>query len=420
MLQKFKQKGLSQWLILFILAMPCVTATLIEILELPSLIQLAIDVACCCLALFLLINWKRMLQEPVQVKCLLAVVALFVLSTVVGLVLQYQSVLYYLWGIRNNFAFFVFFFACILFLKAEDIDGYLKCFDILFVINFVVTLYQFFVLGYEQDFLGGIFGVQRGCNRQTNVFMMIVIASSVVRYLNQKEKAWLCLLKCAASLIVAALAELKMFILEFVAIIALAVLLTKFSRRKIFLLLGGCVGAVVSIRILIFIFPDWVGWFSPKMIWETATSAAGYNGTGVEVNRLTAIPIAWNTYLTTWPQKLFGLGLGHCDYASFAFLTTPFYTQYGHILYTWFHSGFLMLETGLVGVVLYCAIFIAIFFAAHSLERSGQGNPEYCQLAKIMAMMCFALFIYNDTLRNYAAYMVFFTLALPFVKRGKK
>lgn len=419
MLQKLKQKSLPEYVILLMLVAFFATSALVELFGIPLTFQLVLDAGWCCLSVMLLINWKNLLKASVQVKIILVAVAVFFLSTLVGLILNYQSILYYLWGIRNNFSFFIFFFACVLFLKAEDLDGYMKGLDILFVLNFLITLYQFFVLGYEQDFLGGIFGTEPGCNKNTNVFMMIVVTNSIIRYLNQKETAWRCLLLCGMSLVVAALAELKMFILEFGAIIVLAVLLTKFSRRKIFLLIGGCIGALIAIQVLVYIFPLWEGWFSLKEIWETLTDESGYNSGGVEVNRLTAIPIAWNTYLTTWPQKLFGLGLGHCDYTQISFLITPFYVQYGHILYTWFHSGFLMLETGLVGVVLYGSIFAVIFFTTYSIQRKNKDRLEYCQLAEILTLMCAALFIYNDSLRSYAAYLIFLVLALPFVKVRK-
>lgn len=419
MFSKLKQSHFPQLLILFILAVYFLTATLTQLLHLPLVIQMLMDVAWCLLGVLILINWRSLFQSSIQVKALLAVVVLFFLSTLVGLALNYQCILYYLWGIRNNFAYLVFFFACILFLKAERIQDYWKCFDLLFAVNFLVTLFQFFILGYEQDYLGGIFGVQQGCNSRTNAFLMIVITCSIVRYLNQQEKAWVCLLKCAMALIIAALAELKMFILEFCVIIVLAVLLTKFSRRKLYLLIGGCIGGILAIQILTWIFPEWAGTFSVKGFWEIAASTNGYTGAGDgEFNRLTAIPMAWSTYLTTWQQKLFGLGLGNCDYSPYAFLTTPFYTQYGATHYTWLHSGFLMLETGLVGVVLYCGIFAAIFFAVHSLERRGTGDTVCCQTAKILALMCLLLIIYNVSLREYTAYMLFFVLALPFVSSG--
>lgn len=419
MFSKLKQKSFPQWLILFILAESLAFAVLTELLHLPVAALLCVDAAWCILALWILKDWKALFQSSVQVKCLLTVAVLFFLSTLIGLALQYQSILYYIWGFRNNAGFFVLFFASILYFRAEDTDRCMKALDILFAINLAVSLYQFFVFGYKQDFLGGVFGVQGGCNAMTNVFMMIVITNSVVRYLNQKEKAWVCLLKCAAALCIASLAELKMFILEFGAIIVLAVLFSKFSRRKIYLLIGGWIGAILAIQLLTSIFPYCAGSFTLKQFWQTAASTAGYNGGGVEVNRLTAIPIAWNTYLTTWPQKLFGLGLGHCDHSSLSILTSPFYTEHGHILYTWFQSGFLMLETGLVGVVLYCGFFASVFFAAHSLERSGKGDTVYCQMAKILALLCFVLFVYDYSLRSYLGYLLYFSLSLPFLGRQK-
>ena len=305
MFSKLKQSHFPQLLIFFILAVYFLTATLTQLLHLPLVIQMLMDVAWCLLGVLILINWRSLFQASIQVKALLAVVVLFFLSTLVGLALNYQSILYYLWGIRNNFAYLVFFFACILFLKAENIRNYWKCFDLLFAVNFLVTFFQFFILGYKQDYLGGIFGVQQGCNGRTNAFLMIVITCSIVRYLNQEEKAWVCLLKCAMALIIAALAELKMFILEFFVIIVLAVLLTKFSRKKLYLLIGGCIGGILAIQILTWIFPQWAGTFSVKGFWQIATSSAGYSGAGNgEFNRLTPIPMPSTTNFTTTQHNL--------------------------------------------------------------------------------------------------------------------
>ena len=294
----------------------------------------------------------------------------------------------------------------------------MRFFDIVFVLNFLLTLYQFFVLDIKQDNLGGFFGTHFGCNAYTNVFLMVVITLSIIRYMNQHESAWLCLAKCGLALLIAAMAELKMFILEFVMIVVLAILLTKFSRRKIFLLVGAGVGVILGIQIMIKIFPGWANWFNIQSIWETAISSAGYTGQG-DWKRLTAVPIAWNTFLTTWPQKLFGLGLGNCDFGPIAAMTSPFYIEYFQTNYYSFSSGIIMLETGLIGMIVYLMFFVMVFIGAHKLEISGQGNVDYCQFAKIMSLMCFVLFLYNCTLRIEIGYMVYFSLALPFIEIGK-
>ena len=96
MFSKLKQSHFPQLLILFILAVYFLTATLTQLLHLPLVIQMFMDVAWCLLGVLILINWRSLFQSSIQVKALLAVVVLFFLSTLVGLALNYQSILYYL------------------------------------------------------------------------------------------------------------------------------------------------------------------------------------------------------------------------------------------------------------------------------------------------------------------------------------
>ena len=417
---KICKPNLCRVLIAGIIAMPFISGIVTEMFDLPVALLFYADLSWAVLTLLILKDYRRMFQWNHEQKILLFVTMAFLLSTFVGLILQYQSILYYLWGIRNNVGFFVFFYACILYLRKGDISKIWRIFDGIFWLNFVVTLFQFFILGYEQDYLGGIFGVIGGCNRSTNVFLVVVTVHSMLAYLNEEEKTYYFLLKCASALLIAAMAELKMYILEFGVITILALLFAKNSRRKLYLVVTAFVAIFLGIQILTWIFPGWSGWFRPSKILQTALDSSGYNGSGVEVNRLTAIPIAWNTYLTTWPQKLFGLGLGHCDFSSFSFLTTPFYLENANILYTWFYSGFLMLETGLVGVVLYCAFFAAVFFCSWRVERKTDADKTTCQTAKIMSLICLLMFVYDSSMRSYIAFVAFLVLALPFVQSDSR
>jgi hypothetical protein len=45
------------------------------------------------------------------------------------------------------------------------------------------------------------------------------------------------------------------------------------------------------------------------------------------------------------------------------------------------------------------------------------GNPIYSQLAKIMAVMSLIMIFYNSALRTEAGYIMYFVLALPFIRR---
>jgi len=416
MIKKTNWDKLGFWLTMAMLSVPFLYMILAYSFHVPlGNIHTAAGVPAAGLLALLLLRWKNLFRERKQIRWMAVSALLFFALTILGQLLGYQSILYYLSGLRNNGRYFVFFFACILFLKASQRELYRKLWDVLYFVNFAVTLYQFFVLGFKWDYLGGIFGVQAGCNAYTNVFLLITVTWSVLRYMNQEEKAWLCLAKCAVALVITALAELKIFVLEFAGIIVLAVLLTKFSRRKIFLIVGGLIGAVVCVQVMTLIFPRWSGWFSLEKIWKTAVSAKGYTGKG-DMNRLTAVPIAWNQYLLTWPQKLFGLGLGNCDFAPFAAMTSPFYMENYDTNYYLFSSGFVMLETGLAGLVTYVGFFVVVFFSANSLQRSGKGDAVCCQMTQILSLMSLMLFIYNCTLRTEVGYMLYFAMALAFVR----
>lgn len=414
MLQTWKHKPLGYWLTFVLLAFSFVFLILVSEVGLSfATVHRLISVVAVILLVLVLKDRKRLLERCPQAKWLVLLVGLFFLSTLAGQLRDFHP-LYYLSGLNNSFPYFVFFFACILYLPMQERDGYMRILDGVFWLNFVVSMYQFFVLGIKWDFLGGIFGVMVGCNASTITLLVLAVTVSVVRYLNQQEKGWVCLSKCIASLVIAALAELKLFFLMFAAILVLAVLMTKFSRKKLYLLLGGVIGIVLGIQLLYLVFPVWSNWFSLDNIIHTATNTEGYTGVG-DYNRLTAAPRVWTEFLNSGYRKLFGLGLGNCDGGFTDALTPAFYFDNYHLHYILFLSGFILLETGLVGSLLYLAFYPGVFLLAHHLERSGKADPVYCQIGKIMVLYSLVLYVYNSSLRTEDTYLIFFSLALPFL-----
>ena len=409
---RFRKKSRAEWLTLFVLVMPFLFFLLMDILHFPSLVKYTIDVGWVCLLTLLV--YKRRRLPNMQSAGLFKIAGAFFLLTLIGFLYNYYSGLYYLWGMRNNLRFFVFFFACVFFLNTQSVENYMKFFEKLFWINLPVVLYQFFVLGKEQDLLGGIFGVGRGCNGYTNIFLLIIVTRSVLRYLNGEEKLFMCLLKSAVAMMIAALSELKMFFIELVLVVAMTMILTRFSFRKLWISCAIVLGIVGGIRLLAYVFPLYEGWFTIERIWRAATNKAGYTSSN-DINRLTVVSFALNRFLPTGLNKLFGLGLGNCDFAAFDFLTTPFYRQYGRLNYVWFSSAFLILETGLVGLMTYCSFFVYLYFAAGKRKREKKAPTVYCQMAQILSAMCLVLVVYNGSLRTEAAFMMYFVLSLPFL-----
>ena len=409
---QIKRRKQNEVLVLIVLAITLCFGFFLDLLQMPGVIKYTVDIFwLLLLATIVLARFRMPNNEAAQ---LLKLVIVFWLVTLIGWMLNAVNPLYYLWGFRNNFRFPVYFFSCAMFLREDTGSELLQLFDKLFYLNFAVTLIQFFILGKRMDYLGGIFGDEVGCNGKTLVFFSIILTKSILGYMEGTESTKTCLVKCGIALAIAAMAELKFFFFVFAFIVIMSALITKTTRKKFVVIAASGIGIYFSIILLINIFPQWAGFFSFEKMLESATSSKGYTGRG-DMNRLTTIPITWKRFLTDWPKRLFGLGLGNCDTSAFSFLNTPFYQRYGYLRYNWFSSSFLFLETGVAGMVTYLSFFVALFFYTRRRERTGEGRKEWCQMAQILAPVCFMLFVFNGSLRMEEAYWLYFVLALPFI-----
>ncbi len=413
-LRKFNQPEL---LIAVIILLPFCFGTLIGLLRLPNAIKYILDVAWIFLLMLIigtLIKRKMAFSSSVFLVCLWPIC--FFLYAVISYVFNYQAIVYFLWGFRNNFRFYVAFAAFVVFLRREDIKYYLRLFDILFWLNSAVCLFQYFVLGKYQDYLGGLFGVELGSNGNLNVFLVIAIIKTSVCYLNKRESFLSFLAKSGVSLIIAALSELKFFFIEFAVIFLLALLVARFSFRKLLFIVVGIIAIPLGIQLLKNLFPEFTDFYSIQAIIDSVT-LRGYS-TAESLNRLTAIPVISARFLTTAIAQAIGMGLGNCDTAAYEFLNTPFYEQYYFLRYNWFSTAAIYLEMGYTGLVFFFGFFVMICFVALHKSRLKNATPEdkiYSQIGAIMAVACCMIAVYNSSLRSEAAYMAYFVLSLAFI-----
>ncbi len=413
---KIEKRSFDSWLVWFIFFMPFLFGTLTEFLPLPSLLRYTVDVA--WVGVLLLFFLKQKISVYRSSASLFLWILLFFLYTLAIYLFNFQSPLYYLWGFRNNFRMYAFFIGCVVFLFKDEINKYIDWFDRIFFVNCAVALFQYFFLDLRQDFLGGIFGTQGGCNGWLNIFQVIVITKTIIFYLNRKETLRMTVIKSALALIIAALAELRFFFIEFGVIVAVAVLVTSFSWRKVVIIAVSAVSLFVGARLLVEIFPQFSEYMSLEAFYLSATSEDGYTSTG-DMNRLTSLSMASDLFLKTDLEKIFGLGLGNCDYAeSFGFLTSPFYLENADYHYTWLSTAFLFLETGVFGLVFFFGFFALVFVMA--FRRQGKTDKIYCQISMVTAVLCVLIGIYNSTLRTEAAFMLYFMMALPFVRSRRE
>ena len=407
-----QKRSVIEWMVLLIIMLPFAFSGLNEVFMIPDVIRFAIDLFLIFILIALALKGYIIIHKNYAPLFFLIIV--FFIYTLFVQIFNYQSIFYYVWGLRNNFRFYVAFFLFIMFLNESESDKYLKWFDIVFWINFFICIYQYFILGYNQDHLGGIFGVKTGCNAYLNLFFCITITKAIIDYLNKKEIVWILILKLVISIFVSALAELKFFFIELIVIVCVAVLVTAFTWRKFFIIIFSAIVLIVGIFALVNIFPEFVGLFTLEELLKSASSDSGYTSSG-DINRLNAFAVISKNILITIPQKLFGFGLGNCDLSSISIFNTPFYERFSSLNYKWFSTSFWFLEGGYIGFGLFISFFVVCFILSLKLYKSGKARSDFCQISMVMCVVCLMSVIYNAALRLEIAYLVYFVLALPFI-----
>lgn len=411
---KIEKRPIPCWLIFWIFALPLAWGTVFHLLSLPAALKYTADVA--WFGLLCVMMFRRNVRVEKKLYPLAVLVIAFFIYCLVLYLINYQSVIYFLWGTRNNFRYYVFFFAVAVYFTYEDAAKSFRIMDILFWVNVPITLIQYFLFHYKQDYLGGIFGVESGANAATIIFFTIVLSRSLLKYMEKKESFSLCGAKCVAALFIAALAELKFFFVFFIIMLIMAALLTAFSWRKLLIFATGGALIVVTSTLLVTLF-DFEGFLSLENIWKAATQK--HYSSDQTVNRLSAIPTLAEMLVPKSSDRLFGFGLGNCDTSAFAICNTPFYQMYGHLRYTFFSAAFLFLEVGYLGILIYTAFFVMCFLLIWKRVKLGLCDRLHGQTALIMAVLAAVLIVYNSSLRAEAGYMVYFILALPFIDAPK-
>lgn len=360
--------------------------------------------------------FRRMNGKIKMITCYLVV---FAAVALLGLLINHQSILLFLWGFRNNFRFYGFFLACIVALKTKRIRWILKAFEIFLYANTLMCSFQFFILKLGFDNIGGFFGVKSGGNGYLNILMVITTIYATVRYLHKDMKLVRYFAIIACCVYIAIIGEIKIYYVELILILLLPMLFGRLSKRILVPMVCSMVGMVLIAVIIVKMTPlYWEGFFTPQGIWAEAVRASGYSAAG-DLNRLTAVSTIFDTIFDRGWQAVCGFGLGSCDYSgSFSFLTSDFYRQYEYLHYQWLSVAFLFLELGFVGLALFFGFFVVVFVHAFQLNRNSDLSKEdkiLCQISGCFAICCILLTVYNSMMRTEAAYMVYTILSIPYI-----
>ena len=408
-----KKRKQSEWILLLVMLWPFLI-NLIAALPSPlSYAQYLCDGIMLCWCLGDLVGFRNKTTKVRRDAMVFLIwIGVFIGYTFFVYLCNYQSVLYYLWGIRSNFRCYLLFFRIFSHINQDDADEWLGFLDTLFWINAVLSIVQFAVGGVRQDQLGGIFGTEEGTNGFTLIFLSIVVVKSQLKLYDNEEKLWVCLLKCGAALLIAAMAELKFFLFLFVFQLVFVIILTKFSWKKL-IILPLCVIAVSFAMQLL------AQWFSSSGTFDIASiieKAFQENyASANDLNRLSAINTLSNKIVKEPLDRMIGLGLGNCDTANFSFLRTPFYEKYSYLHYKWFSAPMMFLETGYIGLGFYMGFFVICLLKTIKKRQSKTANLFYNNMGIVFSVTALILAFYNASLRYEAGWMIYIVLALPFI-----
>ncbi len=407
-----RKRTISEWLVAFVFFLPFIQALISEFLMLPDVIKFLADVAL-VFVLIKIVLISRDIQINKFFTPFLCIIGLFFSYVIVMYFFNYQSIFYFLWGLRNYFRFYIAFIAYVIFVKWSDVKNWLKILDWFYIANFFIVILEF-LIGYRQDYLGGIFGVQKGCNGGLLIFITVIIIKSVLEFMRNEGSTVKCLMFSFMGLLIAALAELKFFFVLFIGVVIISAVITKSSLKKTWFFLFCFILIVVFSSALSLMYDE----FERFLSFENLVSSI-FNpnyATKEDIGRFTAIPTISKRFLTSIPERLFGMGLGNADSSSVDIFNTPFFDMYGSLHYAIFSYSFLYLETGIIGLVIYTSFFIVSFTVSLRLYKAQKADELICQIAMILSVICIMLMFYNVSLRSeMSAYLVYFVLALPLI-----
>ena len=355
-------------------------------------------------------------------RSMLAIAGGLWLISLISYALNLYSPLLYLWGLRNNFRFLVFAMLCARYLERKDIDLIFEILFGFFLTNVAVVTWQFLILDRNRmsfgDFISGLYnnGAERGGNEALAWLISIVCIWQTVKFLNEGGNGLRLMIVWAGALYMAAVAEIKLVVVILVFSCVLALMLCRKSGRSAALVIFSVLTVFLGVQLMYVIFPQFKDFFTIEQMLSYVTKEEGYSAATGGIDRLTAIPYVFTNYLTQWPQKLFGIGLGNADYSSFSFLTSAFYRQHSWTGYSYFSSAFLTVELGVVGLI----GFIIWYgnFARQALVARVRNIQEKTirDTVLILSLIAIIMIFSNQSLKLEAsAYMVMCVLSFPFV-----
>lgn len=400
----------------------CVILFFITEFGVPSSLMNVTDVITCALLLFSVLS-RIGIHNKNKLNCVDAAVVIFLIYALLTSAINGIDLLQVVWAFRVTFRFYIFYYCCVALLGRNDARTLLRMFEILFVVNAILVVFEYVVQGKQGDYLGGMFGIEQGANGYMNIYLILMLAYEVTRFLRHRQTLKALVLYFLVALGIAALAEMKFLYVE-VIVIVLASILLRFPNRKVMILLAVVVVMlVVSLQMLRLVFPES---YDMMLTGEGTDNYLSASWTaGREMGRTTAIAFIDTSFFSDHMvheiygvgfgdlllNRLFGFGFGSAEPSRL--MHNSFAEQYSGTQYGAFEFADRYLEMGYVGLFLYGLIFIMIFVSTFKKTADNLDVEQLIWRETVRVIVLIVLMnIWYGNLRTEASYMLFFFLSL--------
>lgn len=415
---KITPKGLIYFQIIF--------SMLYKILELVGLGVEKLNYVLHFVALYLLCLILRDKDRKIgkYVKFESTIIWILLATTVIGIfvvplcypdILRHMSIGVYLKGILNFYRFYIFFFATIKYLDSDDVSNIFGIVDKIFIINVVLSFYEYFILGCEQDFLGGIFGISYGGNVGLNILLCFFAAWYALKYLNKNIKLYTFLSVEIVSILIATMAELKIYYIEIIVIMIIAALLVRPNRNTIKIILASVAILTIGFYALSIIFPKQLAILMDS---DKFSKYAGGSYVTGSLGRMTMFQELEEIFFQDYPLvRLFGFGIGTFDGTSNSYWATT----YSYLRAGWFGNSYILLNLGYVGLIAVYMFYINSAWKAFKWRKKAGKDKIYMDFTIIMVVIILVSMWYNQTIATgTVGYLLNLVLSIPLILHKEK
>lgn len=390
----------------------------ISLLHIPSFFKYLVDINFMIMILWMLaankIDFKRQVF-PKECRNLYKYLIVYMLGLIMLGVLKMVPLGQIIWGVRNTFFPLFFLIICTVNLTRDDVKNIFETFFKLQGLNLFCGLYEYFVLGLQNDYLGGMFGTEKGCNGALNVYLIIICTYALSRFMNKKMNLISLIWTLMNSTVLGTLAELKVFYVELVLIVVLSVLVNRRSLKSFLILVSGFFTLFIGILVLSNVNSDSMRFLTSLEQVVEYNSVTDYGGELV-ISRLTSFSQIDNYFFEDQvSKKLLGYGLGGCeDSETFEWFNSGFADRYRETRYRYLTVSMNYLETGYIGLIAFLVIFIAIFFVAYKYKTI-LNDSWVISLVQILCVIYIVTCWYDSSIRSFVGYIMYFSLATLFI-----